>query len=200
MRLYLIRHGETEWNLQCRYQGQSNVPLNQTGIQQAHKIAGRLSKEEIHAIYSSDLVRARETAEQIAQPHNLKITTDARWRELSFGDWEGLTYIEIQMKMPDELALWESDFTKYAPPHGETLTWLAGRVLSAFDELRSLHAEQTIIIVSHGGPLQILLCHALGISFQRHWQFPILQTALSVLSVYTEGAILELFNDTSHLS
>jgi alpha-ribazole phosphatase len=199
MHLYLVRHGETDWNLQRRYQGQSDIPLNQTGIQQAHKIAGRLSKGEIHAIYSSDLSRARETAEQIAQPHKLKVTADARWRELSFGDWEGLAYPEIQTQAPDELTLWESDFTRYAPPHGETLTQLAGRVLSAFEELRALHAEQTILIVSHGGPLQVLLCHALGIDFQRHWQFPISKTALSVLSVYTEGAILELYNDTSHL-
>ena len=200
MRLYLVRHGETDWNLQRRYQGQSDIPLNNTGIQQARKIAGRLSKEKIDAIYSSDLSRARETAEQIAQPHKLKVTSDARWRELSFGDWEGLTYPEIQVKAPDELALWESDLTGYAPPHGETLTQLAGRVLSVFDELHALHADQTVLIVSHGGPLQTLLCHVLGVSFQRHWQFPISKTALSVLSVYTEGAILELFNDTTHLS
>ena len=200
MRLYLVRHGETDWNAARRYQGQSDVPLNHTGIQQARKIARRLSKEKIDAIYSSDLSRARETAEQIAQPHELKVTTDVRWRELSFGDWEGLTYPEIQAKAPDELARWESDLAQYAPPHGETLTQLAGRVLSAFDELRTPHADQTVLIVSHGGPLQILLCHALGVTFQRHWQFPILQTALSVLSLYPEGAILELFNDTSHLS
>jgi len=199
MRLYLVRHGETDWNSQRRYQGQSDIPLNRTGILQARKIASRLSKEKIDAIYSSDLSRARETAERIAQPHNLKVTSDARWRELSFGDWEGLTYPEIQAKAPDELALWESDFTGYAPSHGETLTQLTARVLSAFDELRALHEEKTVLIVSHGGPLQIMLCHALGVDFQRHWQFPISQTALSVLSLYTEGAILELFNDTSHL-
>lgn len=199
MRLYLVRHGETDWNLQRRYQGQTDIPLNNTGIQQARKIAERLSKEEIHAIYSSDLIRARETAKQIALPHKLKVIANACWRELSFGDWEGLAYPEIQTKAPDELTLWESDFTRYAPPHGETLTQLAERVLPAFDELRALHAEQTILIVSHGGPLQIALCHALGVGFQRHWQFPISQTALSVLSLYTKGAILELYNDTSHL-
>jgi alpha-ribazole phosphatase len=200
MRLYLVRHGETDWNAARRYQGQSDIPLNQTGIQQARKIAGRLSKEKIDAIYSSDLNRARETAEQIAQPHKLKVIADARWRELSFGDWEGLTYPEIQAKAPEELALWQSNLTQYAPPHGETLAQLAERVLPAFDELRALYAEQTVLIVSHGGPLQILLCHALGVGFQRHWQFSISQTALSILSLYTDGAILELFNDTSHLS
>jgi alpha-ribazole phosphatase len=200
MRLYLIRHGETDWNIARRYQGHRDIPLNHTGIQQARQIAERLSKEKIYAVYSSDLSRARETAEQIAQSHKLKVTSDARWRELSFGDWEGLTNPEIQAKAPDELALWQSDSTLYAPPHGETLAQLAERVLSAFNELRDIHAEQTIVIVSHGGPLQILLCHALGVSFQRHWQFSISKSALSVLSLYTDSAILELFNDTSHLS
>jgi alpha-ribazole phosphatase len=200
MRLYLVRHGETDWNAAQRYQGQSDVPLNHTGIQQARKIAGRLSKEKIGAIYSSDLKRATETAKQIAQPHKLKVTSDVRWRELSFGDWEGLTYPEIQAKAPDEVALWQSDSTQCAPPRGETLTQLTERVLSAFNELRALYAEQTVLIISHGGPLQILLCHALGVGFQRHWQFSISQTALSILSLYTDGAILELFNDTSHLS
>ncbi len=199
MHLYLVRHGETDWNVACRYQGQSDIPLNRAGIQQARKIAGRLSKEKINAVYSSDLNRARETAEQIAKPHKLKVTSDARLRELSFGDWEGLTYPEIQAKAPDELALWQSDSTQYAPPRGETLSQLTARVLSAFNELQALHGEQTVVIISHGGPLQILLCHALGVSFQRHWQFSISKTALSVLSWYTDGAILELFNDTSHL-
>ena len=200
MRLYLIRHGETDWNAAGRYQGQSDIPLNRTGIQQARKIAGRLSKEKIDAIYSSDLSRARETAEQIAQAHKLKVTSDARWRELSFGDWEGLTYPEMEAKAPDELALWRSDPTQYAPPHGETFTQLAKHVLSAFNELNDLDAEQTVVIVSHGGPLQILLCHVLGVNFQRHWQFSISKSALSILSLYKDGALLELFNDTSHLS
>jgi alpha-ribazole phosphatase len=200
MRLYLVRHGETDSNLQRRYQGQSDIPLNQTGIQQTRKIAQRLSKEEIHAAYSSDLSRARETAEQIAQPHNLKVISDVRWREMSFGDWEGLSYPEIQAKVPDELALWQTDPTLYAPPHGETITQLAERVLSAFDELRALHEEQTVLVVSHSGPLQVLLCHALGLGFQHYWQFFVARTGLSILSWYAEGAILELFNDTSHLS
>lgn len=200
MRLYLVRHGETDSNLQRRYQGQSDIPLNQTGIQQARKIAQRLSKEEIHAIYSSDLTRARETAEQIAQPHNLKVTSDIRWRELSFGNWEGLSYPEIQAKAPDELVLWQTDPAQYAPPHGETINQLATRVLSAFDELHALHAEQTVLVVSHSGPLQVLLCHALGLGFQHYWQFFIARTGLSIISWYPEGAILELFNDISHLS
>jgi alpha-ribazole phosphatase len=199
MRLLLIRHGETDWNVTGRYQGQTDVPLNQTGIQQAHQIADRLSTEKINAIYSSDLIRAHKTAEQIAKPHRLKVATDARWRELSFGDWEGMTYSEIQSEAAGEFELWHSDATQYAPPHGETLGQLAARVQSAFDELHNLHADQTIAIISHGGPLQILLCHTLGVNFQRHWQFSISQAALSILSVYTDSTILDLFSDTSHL-
>jgi len=199
MKLLITRHGETEWNLIRRYQGQSDIPLNQKGIQQAEQIAKRLSSEKIDAIYSSDLCRTVDTAQAISAFHALEIAKDDRWRELSFGKWEGLNHEEINASWHDEVTKWYSDPVNSSPPNGETLLQLAGRIHSALDELKDKHKDETVLIVSHSGAIQALLCLALGVDLSRYWQFRPLQASLTILSYYPEGACLHLFNDTSHL-
>jgi alpha-ribazole phosphatase len=199
MRLYLVRHGETDWNAARRYQGQSDIPLNRTGIQQARKLAGRLSKEKIDTIYSSDLSRARETARLIAEHHSCKIHADSRLCEVSFGTWEGQTYDEIKKSAPSALAEWEADILTTAPPNGETLEQLTARVQSILSDLCTRHADQTSLIVAHGGPLQVLLCLALDLSPSMYWQFHLSPASLSEISFFPAGAIINLLNDTCHL-
>jgi len=196
MNLLLIRHGQTNWNLEQRFQGQSDIPLNETGRKQAQALAEQLAAEPFDAVYSSDLQRATETADIIRKSG---FQPDARLREVNFGDWEGLTYDEIKSKHPDTLAAWESDIFKNAPPHGETLEGLAIRVQSMLDELREKHKDQRILIVAHGGVLQTLICLALKLPPTMYWQFHLSTASLSEVAFYPAGAILNSLNDTSHL-
>lgn len=196
MNLLLIRHGQTNWNLEQRFQGQSDIPLNETGRKQAQALAERLAAENFDAIYSSDLQRAIETAHIIRKSG---FQPDARLREVNFGDWEGLTYDEIKVKHPETLAAWENDIFKNAPPNGETLEGLAVRVQSMLDELRMKHQDQRILIVAHGGVLQTLICLALKLPPTMYWQFHLSTASISEVAFYPAGAILNSLNDTSYL-
>ena len=198
MKLFLTRHGQTDWNIAGRYQGQSDTPLNETGLRQAEQIAKRLSSETIHAIYSSDLSRAANTAQTIADFHSLEVKKDSRWRELSFGDWEGLTYQEMSARSPNLFEAWMKDPLTISTPNGETLAQLAERVKAAFDEIKEEHADQTVLVVAHSGSLQSLLAVTLGVDLNRYWQFRISQASLSEMNVYEDSVVLNLLNDISH--
>ncbi len=199
MKLLLTRHGETDFNLALRYQGQSDIPLNQTGMRQAEQIAKRLSREKIDALYSSDLSRAVDTARTIAEPHQIEIVKDSRWRELSFGAWEGLSYEEMNAGWRDLVTSWYADPVRTSTPSGETLTQLAARVNSALDELKRKHKDETVLLVAHSGTIQTLLCLALGVDLKRCRQFRVSQASLTSVGFYEDNAILNLFNDVSHL-
>ena len=164
-------------------------------------LAQRLSKETIHAIYSSDLSRALDTAHKI---HSLQataktVTTDKRWRELSFGDWEGMTYQEMSAHSPELFAAWMKDSLTVSTPNGETHMQLAERVQTAFDDIKAKHKDETVLVVGHSGSMQTLLSLTLGMDLSRYWQFRISQASLSELTVYEDGVTLNLFNDISHL-
>ena len=199
MKLLLTRHGQTDWYSAQRFQGQSDVPLNEAGIQQATALAKRLSREQVDLIYASDLRRAHETARLIAAHHACEIHTDPRLREIKFGAWEGLTYKEIKKNDPTTLAAWETDILTTSAPNGETLNQLSARVQSMLNDLRDQHADQTVLIVAHGGPLQVLLCLSLNMSPAMYWHFRLSPASLSEIAFYSAGAIINLMNDTSHL-
>lgn len=199
MKLLLARHGQTDWNLSQRFQGHSDVPLNQIGRQQGMALAGRLSGQIFDFIYSSDLQRACETAKMLSNG-KIEMRTDPRLREMNFGAWEGLSYQEIKEQDPDALSAWESDSYQHPPTDGETLEQFARRVRSMLDDLCEWHKGQTVLVVAHGGVLQTLICLALNISPAIYWQFHISPASLSEISFYPAGAILNLLNDFSHLS
>jgi probable phosphoglycerate mutase len=212
MRLYLVRHGQTAWNAQKRFMGQLDIPLDETGRAQVAALGNRLKDEHVDMIYASDLSRAWDTALAIesclashADPLALPavaghcIKPDPRLREMNFGDWQGLTYAEIQERDPQNLAHWEEDRLHHAPPNGETLLDFSERVISAYREWCTAHAEQKILLVGHGGSLQLLLAHALGLSPDKFWQLQLSNASLTDLRVYDSGAILNLLNDTCHL-
>lgn len=201
MRLLLTRHGQTDWNIAGRYQGQSDIPLNQTGQLQAEQIAKRLSTETIHAIYSSDLSRAKDTALKISnmQGQSPALHIDSRWRELSFGDWEGMTYKEMSAHSPELFSKWMVNPKDTSTPNGETLVQLAERVKAAFDEIKNNHQDQTVLVVGHSGSLQTLLTVTLGVDLNRYWQFRVGQASLSELNVVEDSVVLNLLNDITHL-
>jgi alpha-ribazole phosphatase len=199
VRLLLIRHAATAWTAQGRFQGQTDVPLSPHGRRQVTALAQRLMAETLHLLYASDLQRAWETAQAIAAPHALQVHAEPRVREIAFGRWEGLTYAEIQQQDTQSLAAWERDHLHSAPPGGETLRHMTHRVRAAYASILADGQDKTVGLVAHGGPLQLLLCLALGLPPQAYWQFAVSPASLSELCVYEQGAILIRLNDTHHL-
>lgn len=198
IRLLLVRHGETLWTREQRFQGAEDSDLTPQGVIQAERLSGRLACETIDAAYSSDRRRALETAYRIMAGLG-GVQIEPRFRELDFGAWEGLTYGEIQARHPLALARWEADPMTAAPHGGESLGELAKRLQGALDQLKEKHWGQTVLIVAHGGSLQVLLCLAFGLTPQARWQFTVSPASLSELFLDKDGTVLTLLNDTCHL-
>ena len=199
VRLFLARHGQTSWNVASRYMGQEDIPLDQTGNQQAFALGLRLSGETLSAIYSSDLIRAWQTASAIAVHHTCPVISEPRLREMDFGSWQGMTYVEIQQNDQINLEAWEADRLKNSPPGGESLYQFSSRVGAAFESVIRNHSEGTILLVAHGGTLKMLLCFVLGIPPEQYWRFQLSSASLTEIWMYPEGGSLNLLNDTSHL-
>lgn len=199
--LIITRHGETDWNLAHRFQGQSDVPLNARGRQQADQLAARLASEHFDAIYTSDLSRAWDTAQAIATHHTCPLIAEPRLREGDFGEWEGCTFEELEARDPARVKAWMEDVGHFTPPGGETLHDVAGRVAAAYADIAQKHTDdESILIAAHGGSLQMLIRHLLNLPVNQFWQFQLSHCSISKIAVYPEGAIINLFNDTCHLS
>jgi len=200
VRLLLVRHGETAWNAEGRFQGVTDLPLSARGERQARCLEVRLATEEIDVVRSSDAQRATQTAVEIATRHGLQVLAEPRLRELDFGAWEGLTYSQIRERHPQALGEWERHPLTSAPPGGESLGQLVARVESLLDDLGRPDSAQTLLLVSHGGPLRVLVCLALGLAPGDYWRFRLDPGSVSELHLYPEGAIVTLLNDRSHLA
>src|SRR4051812_14816487 len=149
--ILLARHGETDWNREGRFQGWADPPLNALGREQAAALARTLAAERIDAVYSSDLARARETAEIVAAPHGARVAVDPALREIDVGSWSGLTLTEIEERFPG------------AEHHdGEPREAHQARIVAAVDRIVQAHPGDRILIVSHGGSLRALRRHCLG--------------------------------------
>lgn len=193
--LYLVRHGETDWNITRRFQGNSDVPLNDTGLAQADRLRERLQDEHFDLVYSSNLSRAMVTAQRITSQD---IQPDPRLQEIHFGLWEGLHMHEIQAQFPAELAAWRK--RSAPPPSGETIFQVAARGSDVLhDVLTTLQDEQRALIVSHGGMLGVLVCILLGQSPEHVWSYRFYNTSITEIVVYDFGNVLLRLNDTCHL-
>jgi broad specificity phosphatase PhoE len=149
-RLLLIRHGETDWNVEGRWQGQIDVPLNANGRRQAAQTAKALADTPIAAIYSSDLKRAYETAQALAQVKGLPVIKEPRLREIHQGDWQGLLVSEIETRYAERFHQRRRDPLSVAPPGGETVQQVRARAWHAIEDIVSRHPTETIAIVAHG--------------------------------------------------
>lgn len=200
IRLIMVRHGQTIWNREKRYQGQSDTPLDEVGLAQARALADHFAGQAIDAIYSSDLQRAWKTALPIGHAVGVTPQAEPLLREGAFGDWEGLTYDEINMKWPDELAAWFSDPMTCVPPGGETLERIQARVGAVVAGIRQRHEGQTVMVVSHGGALRAMILHALGLPSPAFWRLSLGSAAISELRLHADVSVLTLFNDTHVVS
>jgi phosphoserine phosphatase len=197
--LLLIRHAETAWNAEGRVQGQTDVPLSDTGHEQARKLATRLNSRRFDAIYSSDLLRAMQTAQPVAEGRGMAIAGLSELREIGFGQWEGLTRQEIQEGWPAEYAAWVADSLHSRPPGGEMVEDLQARVLTTFRQIIAAHEGQTLAIVTHGGALRAGMIGLLGLPLDAYHVFRVDNTALVELHLGGPHPRLVRCNDTAHL-
>ena len=171
-RVFVLRHGRTAWNAEQRLQGQLDVALDDTGRWQARQLARALAGEALAAIYSSDLQRARDTAQALAGLTGLPLATDTALRERGFGRLEGLTYAEIEAHWPDDARRWRSREPDFGPGGGESLRAFYERSVAAVTRLAAPHAGAAIAVFAHGGVLDCLYRAAAGIELgaARTWQ------------------------------
>ena len=167
--LYAIRHGETPWNVEGRYQGQLDPPLNERGRRQAQATAARLASLDFEAIYSSDLTRAYQTAMALAAKTGLPIQADPRLREINQGEWEGVLIDDIRAHWPQEIYGWDHDPWQHHPPGGETLQQLQTRLFAAIDEIVSRHPHGLVAVFSHKLPIALLKIRYQGCPPQEIW-------------------------------
>ena len=198
-RIIAIRHGETAWNVDNRIQGQLDIPLNDTGRWQARRLAQAVVDENIAAVYSSDLLRACETAREVAQACGLPIIGDVGLRERGFGEFEGFTWKEIEERWPVESDRWRKRDPDFAPAGGEPLREFYARSVAAATRCAAAHPGQTIALVAHGGVMDCLYRAASRIDLQapRSWQLG--NASVNRLLYTPEGFTLIGWSDTFHL-
>lgn len=198
--LWLIRHGETDWNVEQRFQGTSDQVLNAHGEAQASSLAPRLAEMSFDAIYASDLKRVQQTAKFALNGNSESLISDSRLREFDFGTWEGLTWREAREQFPDDFALWADD-REQNPHGGERVSQVLSRVQSFLDGISSQYEkDEQILIFSHGGTLAVLLSLLLGADANKWWQYRFLNCTLNEVILVNRGAILARLNDSSHFS
>ena len=167
--LFLIRHGETDWNIEGRWQGHADVPLNYRGREQAAQIAHSLADIGLKAIYSSDLTRAGDTAEALAATTGLTIRYDKRLREIHQGEWQGLLVTEIQARYGEQFQRRRENPLTVAPPGGETVLQVKERVVGAVEDIIKEHQQERVAVVSHGFALAVIQVHYLDLPIHDVW-------------------------------
>jgi broad specificity phosphatase PhoE len=199
MRLILVRHGKTDWNETGKCQGISDVPLNSAGIEQAEKLAFSLKDEKIDLIYSSNLVRAKVTAEKIAGYHPIDVNIRDDLREMDQGIFEGLDFSYIQEKYPDVLEHWRKDPDTLQLPGGESLTGVQQRALDAIEDIKSRFGSQNIVVVSHNMVIGTLFCSFTGSPLKKLRDYIVDEASKSIVEVYDDRFVIISFNDIDHL-
>ena len=198
--LLLVRHGETAWNAEHRWQGHHETPLNAKGRAEAQALGARIGLERPAALYSSDLPRARETAEEIAQRSGLEPVFDPRWREVDVGEWLGLVPEEVQARHPEGYARWLAGGTGWE--QGETYDQMAARGVAAARSIAALHkgASAPIVVVTHGGVIRALVLHVLEMPMETR-RFLATGPTATVTEIDATAATWRLrsYNDAGHL-
>jgi len=197
--IFFIRHGQTSWNKELKYQGHSDIELSEEGREQAEQVALRLRKEPFSAIYSSDLTRALVTAEKVAAPHSLPVVVMPEFREVGFGEWEGLKYDQIYAGWSAEIENFFRFPSRVRIPGGESFHDVQKRTNEGLEILRRRHVGQCIAIVTHGGAIRTMLCSALNIHLDSLWSFRQDNTAVNIVEYEERHTILRLVNDVNHL-
>jgi probable phosphoglycerate mutase len=199
-RLCLVRHGETEWNAEGRVQGQLDIPLSVIGLAQAKATAQALAGESFDALWSSDLVRVRQTAEPTAALLKKEIFLDPRLRERHYGVFQGITYAEAKARFPGDYARFKDKDPDFDFETGESLRAFNERCLSVINDLVNKNSGKQALVFTHGGVLEIVYRHATGRGLTSPRDFDIPNAALNWLSVTREGWRVDAWADIAHLA
>jgi phosphoserine phosphatase len=183
MKVHLVRHGETSWNRNRRLQGLRDIPLNRTGIRQSHRLADSYRNAGVKRIVSSPLLRARRTAQVLADDSGVAPMIDDRLREIDHGAWTGLRLETIEHRFPDDFATWNFFPEKLCVSDGESLAAVYRRCTRALVDLVKEDADEDVLVVSHGVVNALLLCAAIGAGFSRIREYSLQNAAVSTFTV-----------------
>ncbi len=200
MKIILIRHGETTWNIDGRYQGQEDTPLSERGLAQGKMLAEGLRNIHIDACLSSPLQRSLKTCQLCADLHHLPVIKDARLTEINHGSWEGVLAKDITAKYPKEFSQWHTQpQLVQMPGGGENLEAVRKRARAAFDEYAAKYEGKTILVAAHDAVNKAIICDLLGLDMSHFWQIKQDNTCINVLE-YLDGTWrVVLLNSTNHL-
>jgi probable phosphoglycerate mutase len=196
----LIRHGETDWNRELRFQGHVDVALNAVGLEQARRLGARLAGETAQALYTSDLQRAQQTAQPIEQQLGIARVADAQLREQSFGTVDGMRVDEIQREHPDAWAGWLRFDQDFCMPGGESMRQFHARVIDAIHRVAADHRGQRVIVVTHGGVLDMVYRTARGLGLGGPRQSEIPNAGLNRVAVEADKIEILAWADVQHLA
>ncbi|MCS6846237.1 MAG: histidine phosphatase family protein [Anaerolineae bacterium] len=192
--VWLVRHGQADWNVARRYMSFTDRPLAAFGERQAQALARFFAARKVDLIVHSGLIRTEATAQAIKGARNVPVYCDERWREASHGAWEGLTYCEVTQRYPEDAARRFADPVNHPPLHGESLAQLAQRVRQAWDDLGARFPGRRVVAVTHSGPIQVLLCLLMGTPLAEHWRWRIDLGSVTGLDCYPTTTILRMVN------
>lgn len=199
VRIILIRHGETNWNLEGRYQGQEDTELSPRGLAQAQLAAAALKDIHIDACLASPLQRAYITCKACADLHGLPVTADARLTEINHGKWEGQLAGDIEAQYPAEFKAWHTAPHTVQMPGGENLEDVRQRARAAFDDYAKQYDGKTLLVAAHDAVNKAIICDLLGLGMDKFWQVKQDNACVNVIE-YNEGVWrLVLLNNTNHL-
>lgn len=197
--IYLVRHGQTQWNIKGKTQGHGNSSLTEKGINQAKKLAQSMIKYPIDYIYSSDLGRAVETAEIISDKFNLEVIKTPALREMGFGVWEGLLIKEIQENYKDIYDTWRNNPHLAEIPNGETLQIIKDRTDNFLKEINDKYDGKHIVLVTHSVTARVILLSVLNSGMENIYRINQGNTALNIIEFREYGPVIIKMNDTSHI-
>lgn len=198
-RIILVRHGQTPWNKDKIFRGSRDIPLNDTGREEARLAGEWLKGETIHAAYCSPLSRARDTGEAIAKHHGLLVADLPGLTDLKYGDWEGLPLTEVKVKYADLYRRWETAPHTVRFPNGETLDEVKARALAAVAAVVQRHPEQTVLLAAHRAVNKVLIAAFIGLDNSNFWRLGQDTTAINCFNVVNGTWHIMLLNDTCHL-
>lgn len=197
-RIYLVRHGETEWNARGKYLGLTDLPLTLTGQFQARALSKFLADKEVEAAYSSELQRTRETLEIATAGIKIKKTALKDLNEIDFGRWEGMTYEEIESEYGDLISNWLNDITRFDIPGGERWNDFKSRVTQAFNGIIEENPGREVLVVAHGGVIKAFIGSTMGMDPISFWRLRQDKGALNILEFHGGQATITLMNDTCY--
>lgn len=192
-KLFLVRHAETGDQYKGRYLGSTDVPISERGVGQAEKLAGRLSAQSINSCYCSPMLRCRQTAEILNKKISCDVIIEKRLAEVDFGRWEGLTFEEIRHRDPEMVDRWSTNILGFTFPDGENSQHFHGRVVDVLDRLFTC-GDDSVMVVTHGGVVRLMICILLGISFDNYLLFDVKPGTFAELDVYGKRAVLSGLN------